>query len=124
MPQYIKKPVVIEAFKWTGCEYQEDDPLWIIQAIDEGVVWFESTGVGAPYMMIKTLEGDHRANLGDYIIQGIKGEIYPCKPDIFEATYEARDHDPVTHDSDCSLHNAPAFESGPCDCSVSEGNGP
>ncbi len=88
MPKYRKKPVVIEAFKWTGCEHQEDDPLWIIQAIDERGVWFKSTGVGDPCMMIKTLEGDHRANVGDYIIQGVKGEIYPCKPDIFEATYE------------------------------------
>lgn len=40
------------------------------------------------HLVIKTLEGDHRADIGDYIIQGVKGELYPCKPDIFEMTYE------------------------------------
>lgn len=39
-------------------------------------------------LLIRTLEGDHIASVGDYIIKGIKGEIYPCKPDIFEKTYE------------------------------------
>ena len=41
-----------------------------------------------PELYIKTLEGEHHASVGDYIIQGVQGEIYPCKPDIFEATYE------------------------------------
>jgi hypothetical protein len=47
-----------------------------------------SAGVGLDYVWVKTLEGVLQASKGDYIIKGIKGEIYPCKPDIFEATYE------------------------------------
>lgn len=85
MPKYRKKPVVIEAIKWTGDEHQEDNPVWILEAFRKGDAWFSDDG---EHMMIKTLEGDHRANKGDYIIQGIKGELYPCKPDIFEATYD------------------------------------
>lgn len=45
--------------------------------------------VGPDYLIIPTLEGDMRAELGDFIIKGLKGEIYPCKPDVFHAKYEA-----------------------------------
>lgn len=92
MSKYKKKPVIIDAFKWTGDQYQEEDPTWIIDAIKKETVWFENNkneaGLNILTMVIKTLEGNHVANRGDYIIQGIKGEIYPCKPDIFEMTYE------------------------------------
>ncbi|WP_270943113.1 hypothetical protein [Romboutsia lituseburensis] len=92
MSKYKKKPVIIDAFKWTGDQYQEEDPIWIIDAIKKETVWFENNknedGLNVLTMVIKTLEGNHIANRGDYIIQGIKGEIYPCKPDIFEMTYE------------------------------------
>ena len=88
MTQYRKKPVVIEAFKWTGDMFQNDDPEWIVEAIQEGKVYFSNIGANAVTMQIDTLEGVMSANRGDYIIHGIKGEIYPCKPDIFEATYE------------------------------------
>lgn len=81
--KYRKKPVVVDAFRWTGGPDQTEDPEWIIEQIRAGNVAFV---VGA--MIIKTLEGTMRAEAGDYIIRGIKGEIYPCKPDIFEATYE------------------------------------
>lgn len=88
--KYRKKPIVIEAFKWTGGEDQTEDPIWCIDAIKRGDVFFEQ--VSHPdfkvMMRIKTLEGVMEARPGDYIIQGIKGEIYPCKPDIFEASYE------------------------------------
>jgi len=83
--KYRKKPVVIEAFKWTGGPNQIEDPEWIIAAIKKGIVTFSNDPFG---MLIETLEGTHRANPGDFIIQGIQGEIYPCKPDIFEQTYE------------------------------------
>jgi hypothetical protein len=93
--KYRKLPVVIEAFKWTGDQEQTEDPLWIIEAIKTGDVWFVKGGYESEfsdyspgYMVIKTLEGEMRANIGDYIIKGVKGEIYPCKPDIFEATYQ------------------------------------
>ena len=92
--KYRKKPVVIEAFKWTGDMDQEEDPEWIIEAIKRHEVWFRFTESPDPIvnrtrMVIKTLEGEMEANPGDFIIQGVNGEIYPCKPDIFEKTYEA-----------------------------------
>lgn len=90
--KYKKKPVIIDAFQWTGGPEQEDDPEWILNAINTGDVWFENPGTDNVKLMIRTLEGIHEATVGDYIIRGIKGEIYPCKPDIFLATYE-----PVVH---------------------------
>lgn len=86
--KYRKKPVIIDAFQWTGSADQEDDPDWIIKAIMDGDAWFENIGTPDEKFMIHTLEGAHEASVGDYIIRGIKGEIYPCKPDIFLATYE------------------------------------
>jgi len=86
--KYRKKPVVIEAFQWTGDQYQTEDPEWIVKAIIDGTVWFNNQGTEPCNMEIKTLEGNHIANRGDWIIKGVKGEFYPCKPDIFEATYE------------------------------------
>jgi len=87
--RYKKKPIVIEAFKWTGDIKQIEDPLWIINAIMHRKLWFRSEGTPHVEMAIETLEGTMFASRGDYIIKGIKGEIYPCKPDIFEQTYEA-----------------------------------
>jgi hypothetical protein len=84
--KYVKKPIVVEAFQWTG-EDQIEDPAWIVEAIKAGTVHFENVGTPEVFMWIDTLEGTHRANQGDYIIQGIKGELYPCKPDIFHSTY-------------------------------------
>jgi hypothetical protein len=83
MSKFRKLPVVVDAFKWTGGPDQEEDPEWIIEAIRKDDVWFYEG-----HMVIRTLEGDHFARVGDYIIRGIHGEIYPCKPDIFLATYE------------------------------------
>jgi hypothetical protein len=81
--KYRKKPIIIEAFKWTGGPDQTEDPVWIIEAIKTGNVFFDDCT-----MKIKTLEGIMTANIGDWIIQGVNSEIYPCKPDIFEKTYE------------------------------------
>ena len=86
--KYRKKPVVVNAFKWTGDMFQNEDPEWIMEAIQEGKVYFSNIGKEDVVMKIETLEGTHSANRGDYIIQGVKGELYPCKPDIFEMTYE------------------------------------
>lgn len=81
MPQYRKKPVVIEAVQLTRevLDAPHPSPLHFV-----GVTYYPVEG----YAVIPTLEGDMRANLGDWIIRGVKGELYPCKPDIFEATYE------------------------------------
>lgn len=59
-------------------------PDWAVTAFESGVFWFFEDGK----LMIDTLEGNMKANVGDYIIKGVQGELYPCKPDIFEKTYE------------------------------------
>lgn len=84
--KFRKKPIVIEAFKWTGGPNQTEDPVWIVEAIKLGVVRIEY-----PNLYIQTLEGEMTASKGDWIIQGVQGEIYPCKPDIFEKTYDEID---------------------------------
>jgi hypothetical protein len=86
--KFRKKPVVIEAFKWTGDHEQTEDPVWICDAIRAGAVRFSLPGPDVR-MHIQTLEGEMTAKPGDYIIRGVRGELYPCKPEIFKATYEA-----------------------------------
>lgn len=91
MTEYRKKPIVIEAFKWTGGIDQQEDPIWIVDAIKNNTVRIKhakNPHCEKPVMSIRTLEGVMTAQMGDYIIRGVQGEIYPCKPDIFEATYE------------------------------------
>ena len=101
--KYKKKPVVIEAYQWhekgpltnmdDSRHRMEEWPEWLVAAQD---VAADKTGAFFRYydseddndiLLIKTLEGAHVVSDGDFIIQGIKGELYPCKPDIFEATY-------------------------------------
>lgn len=77
--KYRKKPVVIEAVQYDGTE---DSIVKILALSDQRAVRCE-----AGDLFIDTLEGKMRANKGDYIIKGVQGEIYPCKPAIFEATY-------------------------------------
>ena len=89
--KYRKKPVIIEAFRWTGDIEQTENPLWIKDAIQKNNVWITNERTRFCQMHITTLEGEMVAELGDYIIRGIKGELYPCKPDIFEQTYEKVD---------------------------------
>lgn len=86
--EFRKKPVVIEAFQWTGDETQTEDPVWIVEAIKDGRVIFINSGTPKVTLAIRTLEGTMIAQVGDWIIKGVKGELYPCKPDIFETTYE------------------------------------
>lgn len=81
--RFRKKPVVIDAFQWTGGKDQEEDPIWIVEAIANGRV-----AIAYPQLLIETLEGTMRANVGDWIIRGTKDEIYPCKPDRFQDIYE------------------------------------
>jgi hypothetical protein len=89
MTKYRKLPVEVDAFKWTADYEQTDDPIWIVEAIREGKVRFNpATSASEVQMVIETLEGNMIANVGDYVIRGTKGEIYPCKPDIFESIYE------------------------------------
>ena len=82
--RYTKKPVEIEAFK-LGYEVE---PKWFIEKIKSMNVVKESPSGRVVKCNISTLEGVMSAEKGDYIIKGVKGEIYPCKSDIFEMTYE------------------------------------
>lgn len=82
--KYRKKPVVIEAFPWDPNQPADTAPEWFYEACTNQIAYPEFDGS----VTIKTLEGNHRCEVGDYIIQGVKGELYPCKPDIFEMTYE------------------------------------
>jgi len=95
--KYRKKPVVIEAFQMTRerRENNIDWPNWLNKAWNEkigtiGAVWCKEYPLsnGKDNLMVGTLEGIHIVDFDDYIIQGVKGELYPCKPDIFELTYE------------------------------------
>lgn len=81
MPSYRKKPVVIEA-RQLGNDYDTDCEI---------VKWCggRATGDHGYLLEIETLEGVMYAGVSDWIIKGVKGEFYPCKPDIFDATYEA-----------------------------------
>jgi len=83
MPQFRKKPVVIEARQLT-METAEDISKWCgsTQSFTKGPFRAVSG------IMVPALESPHEASWGDWIIKGVKGEFYPCKPDIFEATYE------------------------------------
>lgn len=85
MGRYRKKPVVIEAHQWNPSERPTSLPDWLWNVIGMTPELFnENTGE----LSIRTLEGTMTARPGDWIIKGVKGEFYPCKPDIFEATYE------------------------------------
>jgi hypothetical protein len=79
--KFRKKPVVIEAMQWCG-EDRSGEIYNFMKGTNRGICFDE------PFLRIKTLEGEMTADKGDWIIKGVKGEFYPCKPDIFEATYE------------------------------------
>lgn len=78
--KFRKKPVVIEAFEYRAGEQRHE----VAQDVIDGRVRYTEEGT----MLIATLEGTMEAKPGDWIIRGVKGELYPCKPDIFAATYE------------------------------------
>ena len=90
--KFRKKPVVIEAMLWDGENHRgmfdfltgtENEP--IVAYHGRFYIDFKR---GAGGLVIQTLEGDHFANIGDYIVRGVKAELYPVKPDIFAMTYE------------------------------------
>ena len=100
MAKFRKRPVVIEAWQWNFSPVQEESPTWMTDALGKwpeiggAAFWPDGTQVDGddwkekPHIAIATLEGTMRAVPGDWIIKGVKGEIYPCKPNIFSATYE------------------------------------
>lgn len=92
MSEFRKKTLVIEAIQWTG------DNLAEIEAFSSAAYFGCPDSIAADYvrsgyeivmsLWVRTLEGNLRASVGDWIIRGVQGEFYPCKPDIFEAAYE------------------------------------
>jgi len=85
MPFFRKKPIVVEA--WQLPKYDDDAPEGLVDFLHSmDNEWEQSDKFGS--IIIHTPEGDMGASEGDWIIKGIKGEFYPCKPDIFEATYQ------------------------------------
>jgi hypothetical protein len=86
MPRFRKKPVEVEAVQFTE------------ESKDQVFNWVRCTKAagtdvdGSPFLKIQTLEGVMLAEVGDWIIRGVAGEFYPCKPDIFDATYEPLDN--------------------------------
>lgn len=96
--RYRKKPVIVEALQWNGnnvidiYNFLEDKNVETQYEVNsEGKNFYIDFSRGQCVtgdLMIKTLEGTMKADIGDYIIKGVNGEFYPCKPDIFEKTYE------------------------------------
>lgn len=96
--KYRKKPVVIDAVQWTGTNKREMFDFLTNGNCPEEYITSDLPIVSDNFyidkwkvpggLVIKTLEGEHLANIGDYIIRGVCGEFYPCKPDIFRKTYE------------------------------------
>lgn len=83
--KYRKRPVVIEAFRFL----HDPVPTWFENSERENQVRILTPDGYPSYVEVKTLEGTMRGNIGDWIIKGVNGELYPCKHDIFEKTYEA-----------------------------------
>ena len=88
--RYRKKPVEIEAVRWTGNNFEEIRQFagQHTNIVIHDTAWNAGAGAAVAVLSIHTLEGDMKAEYGDYIIKGVTGEFYPCKPDIFAKTYE------------------------------------
>lgn len=88
--KFRKKPVVIEAMKFDGTK-ETFDAIWDWMKGDDSdspMLGHDGPTESPTGFGIKTLEGTMRCKIGDWVVKGVKGEFYPCKPDIFEATYE------------------------------------
>lgn len=92
--KYQKKPVIVDAFQYDGDLKGTDGnyyvPDWAVEAYEKGIMHYGVLKLGeSPYeLFVDTVEGTRHVSVGDYVIRGIKGELYPCKPDIFIESYE------------------------------------
>jgi len=89
--KFRKKPVVIEAVQYINTNREEIEAFVgksLVQELESETAYLAGIAPPSFSLIIPTLEGDHKAMPNDWIIKGIKGEFYPCKPDIFEMTYE------------------------------------
>lgn len=89
--QYRKKPVVIEAVRFDGAPSATGIIDWVLAGGGTARYHDGASHRAGPFINIDTMEGTMRADDGDWVIRGVKGEFYPCKPDIFAATYEPAD---------------------------------
>lgn len=94
-PRYRKKPVEIEAMQWNGTAAGATPIInWVLS--QGGTARYDdASSEHGEHIAIDTLEGTMRAVVGDFIIRGVQGEFYPCKPDIFEQTYDAIEESPA-----------------------------
>lgn len=104
---FRKKPVVINAF----CLGVDNIPDWFMDRVSANDIVLYDIATPSGYCEIKTLEGVMRGEHGDYVIRGVKGEIYPCKPDIFVATYEEEPEWKVYQLNECDWYMAQDLES-------------
>lgn len=89
--RYVKKQIIIEAFKYEGdlsANGENCIPSWAIEAYENGILYYKETDDSSLELFARTLEGDMLCEVGCYIIQGVEGEIYPCRSYIFDKTYE------------------------------------
>jgi hypothetical protein len=94
MSRYRKRPVVIDAWRWNPGDLEAAGEV-VGTLLADGVDFRHPTGMGATTTLaLPTLEGEMVAQPGDWIIRGVQGEYYPCKPDIFQATYEPAGNEP------------------------------
>lgn len=115
MATYQKKPVIVTAIQWTGKNKKEISDFLTEDMKSEDTFEFNNDG-----LFIKKSEGKLYASIGDYIIKGVNGEFYPCKPDIFEKTYEEYKEERrilKQYDEDGNLQNYwVRGEKNPCGC--------
>jgi hypothetical protein len=105
MPLFRKKPVIIDAVQFESVSFAghglykinfdtvADLPKWLRDAMMDGNIVPDVVEEGG--LIVRTLEGSHLASPGDWIIRGVAGELYPCKPEIFAMTYEAVDEQDI-----------------------------
>lgn len=87
--RYRKKPIEVEAIQFDGWNWAT-----CMQFMSDEILLFPQEFCKKEHLVIHTVDGDMKANIGDYIIKGVNGEFYPCKPDIFEKTYELLEDKP------------------------------
>ncbi len=87
MPKFRKKPIIVDAKQWNTINALEI-VKWSDGHVQPHIAYEGNTAVETNYLAVATLEGTMLADKGDWIIKGVNGEFYPCKPDIFVKTYE------------------------------------
>lgn len=93
--KYRKKPIIVDAVKMLSCGFAET-PEWVTNALSENRIYYSNvfnTNCIKDGFIVQTLEGNMKGNIGDYLIKGVDGELYPCKGDIFRKTYELMEED-------------------------------